>query len=422
MWYDILAVAILAFTTIRGAMKGVIWQIAAIAGLVCCFVFSESISAAAGPYVKLDPPLNNWVVMIGAYLLFSLASFSIAKLLTEWLDKIHFGDFNRHLGAIFGFVKGALIVLVITFFSVTVSKSMHDVLKTSRTGHIAALVMFHLHPVMPEKLHDTLARYINIHTLDDPDLQKKYEERQLHAGHDHDDEHGDDLPPADGNQLILPPDFEKILSELPPDRQEEFKSLMMRSLQTTKEPEAKVDLLDSLWNVLTKVRNTNDVTSLMETLKQPSANVKVAVSDWLTQPSALPAATGDILPEPPPAIPEDSPAPMPAVASSLPEAAPKLSLRDELLDRVSGEFSSATLARTRIRRDIENQLKDVPDEVAVSALEDWLTDLEIARQGQGGRGMFDPNPSTNATTSLRARIDQQTAQDLPATGSNGRLQ
>jgi uncharacterized membrane protein required for colicin V production len=73
MWYDCLAVAILAYTTIRGAMKGVIWQIAAIAGIVLCFVFSESISAAAGPYVHLDPPLNNWVVMIGAYLVFSFA-------------------------------------------------------------------------------------------------------------------------------------------------------------------------------------------------------------------------------------------------------------------------------------------------------------------------------------------------------------
>jgi uncharacterized membrane protein required for colicin V production len=233
MWYDILAVAILAFTTIRGAMKGVIWQIAAIAGLVACFVFSESISAAAGPYVKLEPPLNNWVVMIGAYLLFSFGSFSIARLLTEWLDKIHFGDFNRHLGAIFGFVKGALIVLVITFFSVTVSKSMHEVLKTSRTGHIAALVMYHLHPIMPEKLHDTLARYINIHTLDDPELQKKYAERKQHTGDGHDHEHEDDLPPAEGDELILPSEFEKILSELPKERQDEYRSLMLRSLHKT---------------------------------------------------------------------------------------------------------------------------------------------------------------------------------------------
>src|SRR5688500_18576502 len=164
MWYDAIVIGILAYTTIRGAMKGVIWQIAAIAGVVLCLVFAESISAAAGPYVRLEPPLNNWVVMLGAYLVFSFISFALAKLLTEWLDKIKFGEFNRHLGALFGFVKGAVICLVLTFFIVTVSDSAREMLRNSRSGRVAAIVMDRLHPVMPERLHEALNKYIDLHS------------------------------------------------------------------------------------------------------------------------------------------------------------------------------------------------------------------------------------------------------------------
>src|SRR5262245_37336363 len=105
MWYDVVVLAILAFTTIRGAVKGVIWQFAAIAGLVLCVAFSSSISAFAVPYVKLEPPLNNWAVMFGSYVVFSFLAFGVARLLNDWIEKQQFGEYNRHLGAILGFVK-----------------------------------------------------------------------------------------------------------------------------------------------------------------------------------------------------------------------------------------------------------------------------------------------------------------------------
>jgi hypothetical protein len=295
---------------------------------------------------------------------------------------------------------------------------MHDVLKTSRTGHLSALIMYHLHPVMPEKLHDTLARYINIHTLDDPELQKRYEARQDHTGHDHGDK--GDLPPADGGELILPSDFEKVLSELPPERQEEVRTLLMRSLNKS-QTEAQPDLFDSLWDAFTEVKDSKDLTSLMNRL-QPSDKAMASMSDWLTQPADTGlAAPADIAPEAPLLVPDDGPAPMPVIAATTPEIAQSPSRRDELLDQLSAEYSSSSLARARIRKDIESQLKDVPDAVAVSALEDYLADLQATRAAKSGRAVWDPDPSTNATTTLKARIDRQTARDLPAAGGDSRL-
>lgn len=404
MWYDVLAVAIVAFTTIRGAMKGVIWQVAAIAGLVLCFVFSESISAAAGPYVHLDPPLNNWVVMIGAYLVFSLVSFSIARLLTEWLEKIKFGDFNRHLGAIFGFAKGVVIVLVLTFFSVTVSERMHEVLQNSRTGPIAANIMYHLHPVMPEKLHDALARYINIHKLDDPALQAKYEDRELHSDHAH------AAPAKDSSDLILPSEFDEILSKLPQETQAEFRSLYMKSLNQTKQRESRVDLLDSLWNTFRNVKSTDQVSSVMDQLK---ARTGTPIVNSTGNSGGSPVTSGA----------QRSTAPTPTIPESEPTTR-GLSRREQLLYEISAEFSQFAPAQAKIRADIQNQLAGVPETVAVSVLEDWRSDLIRARPGELVEQVFDPDPHTTASTSLKDRIEHQMAQDAPEpfeTGA-GRLQ
>ncbi len=123
MWYDAVVVAILLFTTVRGAMRGVIWQLAGLAGLVVCVVFAESISAAASPYVALQEPLNEWVVMFVAYLGFSFLAFGLARLMQEAIDKAELKEYDRHLGAVFGLIKGVAFCLVLTFFIVTVSEN-----------------------------------------------------------------------------------------------------------------------------------------------------------------------------------------------------------------------------------------------------------------------------------------------------------
>lgn len=404
MWYDCLAVAILAFTTIRGAAKGVIWQIAAIAGLVVCFVFSESISAAAGPYVKLEPPLNNWVVMIGAYLVFSFAAFAVARLLTEWLDKIRFGDFNRHLGALFGFVKGVVIVLVLTFFSVTVSERMHEVLQNSRTGPIAANIMYHLHPVMPEKLHDSLARYINIHKLDDPELQRKYQDRDLHDGHVH------DAVTHDSSDLILPPDFEEVLSNVPEETQGEFRTLLMKSLNQS-QPESRVNLLDSLIDAFREVKSEDDLTSVMTMLKTQTGTL--LASTFNQAGGAMPAERFETA-HPTHNLPDQNPEATGSAAT--------LSRRDQLLYEISSEFSQLPNAQKLIREDIESQLAGVPEAVVVSVLEDWRSDLIRARPGETVERVLDPDPTTTAATPLEDRIKHQMAQNAPEAFEGERLQ
>jgi len=168
MWYDVCMLAILAYTTIRGAAKGMAWQVAAIAALVLCFLFATPLSLVVAPMIRLEPPLNRWVAMLGIYLAFSFACFAAARMLRSWLEALKFEEYDRHLGALFGFIKGATLCLVVTFFSVCLSETARAHILQTRTGRISGQVLDQLAIVMPAELDKVLAPYLR--HFDDPSM------------------------------------------------------------------------------------------------------------------------------------------------------------------------------------------------------------------------------------------------------------
>jgi membrane protein required for colicin V production len=201
MWYDLVVLAILLFATIRGAIKGIVWQLAVIAAVVLCFVFSGSLSLAIAPHLGIDPPLNRWVAMFALYVVFAFVSFGVARWLKAWIEKLKFVELDRHLGAVFGLIKGATIALVMTFFVVTLgdrAPTVRDTVFNSWSGRAAAIIMDRLHPVMPRELHDTLEPYI--HQLDRPGLDLRHShDPRLGQHEDHDSPGSDDHPHGQGN-------------------------------------------------------------------------------------------------------------------------------------------------------------------------------------------------------------------------------
>ncbi len=165
MHFDLAILAVLAFTAWRGAAKGLVWQLAWIAALILCFTVSGTASPPIARLIPIEAPLNRWIAMFVIYVASVFVTFWLARKINDWMEKRRFKDFDRHLGALFGFAKGVLISLTITFFLVTLSTSARDVVLNSKSGYAAALVMDRLHPVMSEEFHDALEPYI--HQLDD---------------------------------------------------------------------------------------------------------------------------------------------------------------------------------------------------------------------------------------------------------------
>ena len=199
MWYDLLTLVILMYAMFRGAMKGVVWQLATIAALLMCFFFSGSLSAVVAPFIRVEPPLNQWIAMLILYLGFSFVSFGVARVAHEMIETMRIEALDRHLGAILGLVKGGMFSLFLTFFLVTLSHTARESIINSESGYVAAVVIDRLDPVIPGDLHALLEPYIR--RLDAPEIEREHHEERL-ARQDRDDYRGSldrRRGPADGD-------------------------------------------------------------------------------------------------------------------------------------------------------------------------------------------------------------------------------
>lgn len=362
LWYDLLILAILIYALIRGAMKGFVWQLAAITAIILCFFFAETASLLLAPYIGLKPPLDRWVAMLILYFVFSFASFALARVLKDGLERAKFDDFDRHLGAIFGLVKGVLFSIVLTFFVVTIYDESRSYIIGTHSGYYAAVIMDRLHPVMPEGLSEHLEPYIHKLDHEDFDLQHTHDGEgegtgfkgidfgSIFNGGGSSSNSGDvfsspfGTPDASINNQNSDPMIE-FVRNLPSDLvSDNLKSLMVTAVRNT-EPEDRTELLSQL---------STGVPTLME---------KVA-REW---------AQGK---------PTDSSADNSRV--------------DQMLNSIAAMYGETDLARRAVRDEIDTALYGLPDQVTQKTVEDWHADV------MGFQG--DPEPKTTMTTPLNDRI------------------
>jgi uncharacterized membrane protein required for colicin V production len=386
MGYDIFVVAVLIVGMVRGAVRGVVWQLAGIAGIVLCLVFAETISHIGSPLVNLEPPLNQWVVMFVAYLFFSFLSFGFARLINSALEKAELKEYNKHLGAIFGLVKGAALCLVITFFLVTLSETTRDMLRSSKSARYAAIIMDRLHPVMPEKLRGALDKYI--HDLDAPDLDLHFAD----GDHDHSGggspwvpDAGDQPASPDGTPAGDPSGssgqptapttadaLDRLLQQIPGLANDSWTRQTIALIYEATPPERRQQLLEDLKTA-------------------GPAMLWAVVQKWQSQPAAPQSPSGGAST---PAGPAEWGSTEPVGYSQPP--APS---RAQLVTAIASLLARQPQDQPAYEQYISERLTGLPDAVIVGVLQDWKADLT--------QGATDPDPQTNASTSLDRRIISQ---------------
>ncbi|WP_437188473.1 CvpA family protein [Planctomicrobium sp. SH668] len=393
MWFDLLALGVLIFFALRGAMRGFIYQIASLAGIVLCFVFADAVSAAAGPYVHLDPPMNNWVIMLGSYLGFTLLCFLAARMLNDFLEKCKLKEFDRHLGFIFGLVKGVLLVLIATFFIVTVSQSARAALKNSYTGRYCAILMDRLEPILPKRLHVALEEYI--HLLDSPDLP-------LVNGHDPFDDHDHDHDNSPlGPSTSLPSSFDpfrptsgqsgsntgidSLWSQLQSVFDTKSQQVVDRALQNAA-PQDRAQIQEKL-NSLIKSIPEKDRAEIQQQIVNAGAGQLQQYLDQKLEQLGKPVSgnTGGA-----------NSGTMPFSVPALPTSTSQI---NSLMSDIGRVYSQAPQDLQNINQDIQRRIQGVPANVSQAVLQDWKADLLGTKP--------DPDPSTNMNATIETRILSQ---------------
>lgn len=375
MIYDICMLLIVLYTTWRGSVKGVAWQLAAIGAMVLCFLFATPVSAILAPMIKLDPPLNRWIAMLTTYLVFSFICFAIARAIRSALEAAKFEEFDKHLGAAFGLVKGAAICFTITFFAVCLSKSAADTLLQTYTGHLSQVVMRNIEGVLPREIERVLEPY---------------------AGH------------LQGTELVQPGRGSRSANQLP-NREEDDEAIRRRTgdlrsrdsyqpgdhfrgsrrpsqedLGNGRRPASRtIDPDDS-------TSQTDSPGSLKELVNQLPGAVKQTIKDKVTD--LVRDAVG-------PASRTERAGESPVKIQQLPNlTANRTAERKRLIADIAAVFYTQPDDLAAAEADTQAALDGVPDQLAIPALTDWHADLY---------GEEDPDPETELSTSLELRIVRQ---------------
>lgn len=157
--YDGVMLTIVIVCVIQGALKGMAWQLAPIASLVVGYLFGVPLSTATAPWFG-QPPLNGVFSLITMYMLVSLGVYLIARSLRESIEKLKLVEFDRHLGALLGGVKGVLFTTVLTVGLLCVFPSAAGMIVHSESRGVAENVIDFVSPLLPKDVHQVIAPYL----------------------------------------------------------------------------------------------------------------------------------------------------------------------------------------------------------------------------------------------------------------------
>ncbi len=162
-YLDIIIVVILCYCVIRGVFRGLIKELSSIIGVFSGFY------AAYTYYTVVAKPLSEWISNQGylnilSFMLIFCVVFlviSILGVIINYLLKLAFlGWFDRFCGAVFGVMKGLLIVSVILIALTTFLPKGTPVIKDSLLSPHVTLVSEKMIKVVPKDMKDAFTTKI----------------------------------------------------------------------------------------------------------------------------------------------------------------------------------------------------------------------------------------------------------------------
>ena len=158
--YDLVMLGILAAAAVLGYFKGLVWQIAWIAGIAASTYVALRFGGPLAPFFGQQAPWNRLIAMLAVYVATSLAVWLVFRVISGAINAIHLSAFDHQLGLLLGLAKGALLCVVITFFTVTLAPGYRDQVVTSRSGQIVAALIVRADQYLPKDIAETVDPFV----------------------------------------------------------------------------------------------------------------------------------------------------------------------------------------------------------------------------------------------------------------------
>jgi membrane protein required for colicin V production len=159
--YDLLMLIVLVGAVIWGAWKGFAWQVASLASMAASYFVALTFRQQVAQFISATPPWNIFLSMLILFLGTSLVVWVGFNFVAEMIEKVKLKEFDRQVGALFGFAKGVLLCVLITLFAVTLlSEPQRQAICNSKSGYYIAILLDKADAVIPGEVHEVLNPYI----------------------------------------------------------------------------------------------------------------------------------------------------------------------------------------------------------------------------------------------------------------------
>ena len=158
--YDLVMLGILAGAALLGYFKGMVWQLAWIAGIVASSYVAFRFGAMLAPFFGTQAPWNRFAAMLAVYVGTSLAVWLVFRVISGAINAVHLSAFDHQLGLLLGLAKGVLLCVVVTFFSVTLAPAYRHQIVASRSGRLVAELIVRADTYLPKEIHETVDPFV----------------------------------------------------------------------------------------------------------------------------------------------------------------------------------------------------------------------------------------------------------------------
>jgi membrane protein required for colicin V production len=158
--YDLVMLGVLAAAAVLGYFKGLVWQIAWIAGIAASSYVALRFGGPLAPFFGQQAPWNKLIAMLALYVATSLAVWLVFRVISGAINAIHLSAFDHQLGLLLGLAKGALLCVVITFFTVTLAPGYRNQVVASRSGRIVAEMIVRADQYLPKDIAETVDPFV----------------------------------------------------------------------------------------------------------------------------------------------------------------------------------------------------------------------------------------------------------------------
>ncbi len=160
--YDLLMIAVFGGSILFGLWKGFAWQVASLASIIVSYMVARNFSGIVAGMIGGDPAWNRFLAMFILFFGCSLVIWILFGFVRGSIEQMHLRSFDRQLGTALGAVKGAVLCIIITLFSVSLlGENVCRTICTSRSGNYVAHALVRLHGIVPDEIRNFIGPYVD---------------------------------------------------------------------------------------------------------------------------------------------------------------------------------------------------------------------------------------------------------------------